>query len=297
MIAVAQFLAKCNETRPREIHRKIRSFDNIKFWKATEFRTFLLYIGVVFLKNHITPAEYEMFKVLFCATTICSSNMYKKLLPAARSLFADFTEMHINLYGEQSITINIHNTSHVVDDVEQFGPLNTISAYPFENQLHQLKMKLQQCNYPLQQVARRLIERSQCKNNLLWNHQGPNFPVLENDFFLPDGSVAYNCIKYKANTTLSNTEKDKWFLTKSNHIIEFAYFVRDGHGNNLIFGSALKNTGDFFETPFESKLLNIFSSDGDKNEPEYFKLETIKAKMYCLPSEGSLVFIPLLHTL
>lgn len=31
--------------------RKIRGFNDLNWWKATEFRTFLLYLGPVVLKN------------------------------------------------------------------------------------------------------------------------------------------------------------------------------------------------------------------------------------------------------
>lgn len=151
-------LAKCNNTRPSEIHRCIRSLDVIHHWKGTEFRVFLLYLGIVILQNHLNEQEYELFKTLFCAVTICSTEAYKRYLPVARGLFIEFIENHIDIYGENSITMNIHNTSHVVDDVENLGPLDTISAYAFENSLHHLKLRLKQCDKPLQQIARRLSE-------------------------------------------------------------------------------------------------------------------------------------------
>lgn len=158
-------MVKCNETRPSEIHRSIRTLNDIKYWKATEFRSFLLYIGIVVLKERVSQREYELFLKLFCAVSICSSHIYASYIPIARDLFIDFIENHIELFGEGSITMNIHNTSHVVDDVEMFGPLDTISAYKFENHLHHLKLNLKQCNQQLQQIARRIIEKSHSKKD------------------------------------------------------------------------------------------------------------------------------------
>lgn len=37
VIEISQFLKRCNETRPSEIHRSIRSLDCIKHWKAYIF--------------------------------------------------------------------------------------------------------------------------------------------------------------------------------------------------------------------------------------------------------------------
>lgn len=244
--------------------------------------------------------EYEMFLKLFCALTICSSNFYATYLPLARQLFVEFIENHIDLYGESSITINIHNTSHVVDDIEALGPLDTFSAYKFENHLHHLKIKLKQCNRPLQQIARRIIETSYSEK-VTFLKQNKKFPILKNQSMLPDGTLVFKCIEYKENAILSSSkekEKDKWFLTFTNDIIEFEYNAKDIHKKNMIRGSALKNIKNFFEEiPFNSEFLNIFMSDREKCEPQYYELNSIKAKMYCLPYNSQWVFIPLLHTL
>lgn len=60
-IAISAFLAKWNKTRPSDLHRKIRSLNDIKYWKGTEFRTFLLYVGIVALKDRLGQEEYTMF--------------------------------------------------------------------------------------------------------------------------------------------------------------------------------------------------------------------------------------------
>lgn len=155
---ISEIMNKCNASRPFEIHRKIRTLDHIKFWKGSEFSTFLHYVGIVVLKNHISNQEYELFLKLYCAVTICSTEAYTHYLPVARNLFIDFIENHIDIYGEQSITMNIHNLSHVVDDIENFGPLNILSAYEFENYLHDLKLNLKPGDKPLEQIARRILE-------------------------------------------------------------------------------------------------------------------------------------------
>lgn len=155
ILRISCVMKKFNETRPSDFHRSIRGLNYIKFWKATECRVFLLYIGVVVLHGRLSDEQYEMFLTLFGAVTICSSSAYRHFLPLARKLFIKFIEQHIHIFGEASITMNIHNTSHVVDDVEELGPLDTMSGYKFENHLFYLKKKLKQCNRPLQQIARR----------------------------------------------------------------------------------------------------------------------------------------------
>lgn len=299
---ISALMRKCNDTLPFEIHRSIRSLDHINYWKGTEFRSFLLYLGVVVLKKFLNQDEYDMFVKLHCAVTICSTSMYAPYLSIARQLFIDFIEDHINLHGEESITSNIHNLSHVVDDVENFGPLNTISAYEFENSLHQLKLRLKQCNRPLEQIARRIKEIAFPKTQNDDTHVRNDFPQLKNDFILASGLVGFRYIQYKPNAMLSSVNeniKNKWFLTFSNQIVEFHYVFKDGTANKyLIQGTPLKNTERFFQNPFDSNFLNIFISDCEHCcDSHLFGLSTIKAKLFSLPYEKKWVFIPILHTL
>ncbi|XP_072400949.1 uncharacterized protein [Diabrotica undecimpunctata] len=58
---------------PIEFNRKSRSLSELARWKATEFRTFLLYLGPVVLKGTIPVAIYEHFLLLHCAISILIS--------------------------------------------------------------------------------------------------------------------------------------------------------------------------------------------------------------------------------
>ena len=52
---------------PREFSRKCRSLKDVERWKATEFRQFLLYSGIVALKGQISTVLYKHFLLLFVA--------------------------------------------------------------------------------------------------------------------------------------------------------------------------------------------------------------------------------------
>lgn len=129
---------------PEEIHRRMRSLDFVSLWKGLEYRNFLNYAGIVVLKDYLPAKYFNHFLILFCAVRICSVSRYSILLEIARSLFIDFLIQFKSLYGVEFMTSNIHNLCHIVDEVKKFGPLSTLSAYPFENCLHLLKKKFKQ---------------------------------------------------------------------------------------------------------------------------------------------------------
>lgn len=295
---ISQILIQFNNTLPREIHRKIRRLEHVHYWKGTEYRTFLLYIGIVFLKDIIPKIEYDLFLKLFCAVTISSCKQYKLFIPLARTLYLEYIEGYINCYGLDAITSNIHNLSHVIDDIELFGDLSTISAYEFENELHQMKILLKQCNKPLEQVIRRLHEiDSRAQPVLLTNIFCPHVKLEFICTNSPNNS-AFRRIMFKPNTSLSSDIKNQWFLLKSNTIARFecAYKLENKY---LIRARPLNvnSKKNFFTRPFNSSHLNIFLSDTEESQAQTYELKDIKAKLFCLPYENKFVFMPLLHSL
>lgn len=293
-------MLRYNETLPTEIHRKIRSLEHIHFYKASEFRTIMLYVGIVLLKDFLPKNEYELFSKLFCAVTICSAKRYASYLPLARTLFIEYIEGHIAIYGLDSITSNIHNLSQVVDDVELFGELDQFNAYEFENSLHLMKLLLKQCNKPLEQLARRLYEISTTARLKSYkNEETKNFPNLK-EHFNTTNTIAYRKLEL-ANILLSDHIKNRWIMLNDNEqtIIQFVYAFKNG--NKICFrGQPLEiaSKENFFVRPFNSSNLNIFLySSIELCDAKNYDLSQVKAKLFCLPYRNKFVFMPLLHTL
>lgn len=292
-----------NRQIPSEIHRAIRTLDLISYWKGTEFRTFLLYVGMVLLKKFLIKEEYDHFMLLCCAVIICSSNVYKTYLPKAQEMFEEYIEDHINIYGIHSIISNIHNLCHIVDDVKQLGNLNDISTYEFENCLRHIKLKLKLHNKPLEQISRRLIELSSINSDSMSHPltSTDQFKIIvKNRIFQRNNSfVAFTDITIRPNVLLCTRKfGDKWFLTKDNVLVkmEYAIFVNDEY---KIRGKPIQDKKDFFTYPFSSHYINIFQSEIIEGCCRDFAIESIKAKMFCLKydNSGVYVFIPLLHSL
>lgn len=121
--SISGHLISLRDHMPCEINRKPRSLDEIKRWKATEFRQFLLYTGPVVLKS-VLIAEYEPlynhFLTLSIAIYILLSPKFSTTenLEYAESLLKTFIENTKSLYGNQFITHNVHGLSHLTDFVK-----------------------------------------------------------------------------------------------------------------------------------------------------------------------------------
>lgn len=286
-------MIKVNQTLPREIHRSIRRLDHLAHWKGTEYRTILLYVGIVVFKKILPLDRYTSFLKLACAVRICSTNIYGKYLPLARTLFHEYIEECISFDGADTVTSNIHHLAYVVDDVNNLGNLETINAYAFENALFQLKSLLKQCNRPLEQLARRIEENERVQEPFSFDVPD-QYPKMSKYFKLnndPD-RVAFKQIEYKANALLIDNFKDPWVLLNDNRIVKYEFAFKCDQ-DIFIRGRPLKQTSNFFTQPFNSKYLDIFASNA-----ENFNVTDIKAKLFCIMhAENMFDYVPLLHTL
>lgn len=297
MKRISKFLIEVNQTLPHEIHRSIRTLDHLAYWKGTEYRTILLYVRIVVFEKVLPVEHYRLFLKLACAVRICSTKAYAKCLPLARTLFNEYIEDCINLYGIDSITSNIHHLTHIVDDVENLGNLNTINSYKFENALFQMKSLLKQCNRPLEQLARRIKENE--KNEDPFSFDAPTqYPKMSKSIVKDNGPVqfVFKQVEYKANAILIDNLKDQWVLLDDSTIVKYEFAFKCDRGF-FIRGQPLKRTNNFFTHPFDSSYLDIFVSDGECSVSKDFNIGNIKAKLFCINSGNKFVYFPLMHTL
>lgn len=313
---VNQMLESANKDRPTEIHRSIRSLKYLCNWKGSEFRTILLYVGIVALKDCLRKEEYDHFVMLSCATTICSTDHFRKYvlrrennaLSLVDNLLLDYIEKYIDLYGTESITSNVHNLCHLTDDVRRFGNLNTISTYPYENALRTLKLKIKKCNKPLEQISRRIKEVEKVMDtkvsiniSSLSSHESNEIPIFK--YPMTVDQSAYETIIFDGFRLSNRKYGDKWISYKSlsGHIciLEFIKAVKKTtiQGiETLVCGKPIINKNDYFTSPFKSSNLNIFISNGERGSEICIRLNAIICKLVCMHYKNSLVFVPLLHT-
>lgn len=299
---INKLLGAYNSEMPIDIHRSIRSLNCYCFWKGTEFRTFLLYIGVVLLKQFLRVEEYNHFLKLFCGVVLCSSDVYTQYTHLAKELFDEFVDDYTDLYGADSISSNVHNVSHIVEDVRNFGNLTKFDSYAFENCLYSLKLRVKNCAKPLEQISRRI-----CELDLNYREPLDINELYQDKYFAPELKYPFRCeqtnnMNYQeislGKDSLLSCRKigDKWFLTKEGDVIEFNFATKKNE-KYFLNGSRIRNLRNFFTYPISSMNINIFVAKNEKDTASYYELEYVKAKMICLSSGNELVFIPLLHTL
>lgn len=140
---------------PTEFNRKLRPVAELAYWKATEFRFFLIYGGFAFLRNEdvLSRERYEhylKFAVLMCS--LLFDCQYLEPLEI-QQLVKEFASEAIGLYGKQFMSYNVHSLIHLIDDFLNHGSLEQMSSFPFESYLGIVKNSVRSGFKPFEQAA------------------------------------------------------------------------------------------------------------------------------------------------
>lgn len=218
------------------------------------------YYGPVVLRDYLSVRYYNHFMKLFYAVRLAYSDKYVGRIALIDRLFEDYVEEFKELYGSAFMTSNVLNLLHIAEDVQRFGPLSTISAYPFESYLGRLKSIVRAGKNPLMQIAFRLIERSNIDDDD--NDKNHNGHIM---------------IKTKGSKS-SVTIPERHFML-CNHRIEDQWFLADGKVTKMV-GVVQVGPDVFIEG---AQLTTSFS--------DFKKIKIKKSE------EGDeCTFIPILHT-
>lgn len=324
--SISAYLIRCKT--PVEIHRGMRSLREIPRWKATEFRTFLLYVSIVVLKKHLPSFYYDHFLLLFCSVVILNSEYFiQTLLPYADDMIKSYLNIFKDKYGAEHFTSNLHNLSHLVSEVKRFGPLCNFDAYKFENKLQQIKKMIRSGRNHIVQIRNRLTELELLNSEMpIKEHNTDALAVLTGIMKLEthehigglaiNANIAYKMAKFSTFEIRTHMDVDKWVLTKDQEIVAAKHFILNAQNNECYFvGSAILEKKNFFDKPFQSSSLFIFAASKTFDSPKIYDVKDIVCKLFpldclvdCDDSESEtenqigddtfdIVFIPLWHTL
>ncbi|XP_065643048.1 uncharacterized protein LOC105845058 isoform X3 [Hydra vulgaris] len=267
---ISEKLRELSGKLPSEFARQPRGIDEFKRWKATEFKNFLLYTGMIVLKNVVSQEIYTHFLSLSVAMSIMIDNDLlndHKLLMYAKGLLEWFVYRSSFLYGQEFVTYNVHSLTHLYEDVVNHScSLQDISAFPFENYLGILKSYVRKAQSPLSQLTKRIEEIEKC------------------------------CVtrsKQQSKTKISIGNKNRWFFIRGEKVVR----VNNVIGNDIeCYVYQISDLDGFFDDPCCSKLLHIyFLHKNVQFKKQFIKKDLIIKKVCGIPYNDGYVLVPLHH--
>lgn len=296
--AISDHLKLCRQSLPRSFSRKPRSLTEYNQWKATEFRQFLLYTGPVVLFQRLPRQQYKNFLVLSTAMRILLSPLCREYYGYAQKLLRCFVTNFAKIYGTTFLVNNTHSLLHLADDAKRYGPLDSVSCFPFENYLGQLKKLVRKPQKPVQQIVRRVYERQ------LFAHMPEELSVKDVKLTQPHESgpmlaefpiqqyAQYKMYKHK-DTIISNFPGTNCYELEGRVVI-----VR-----NIVHSSAVTHvvyelfeTGTcFFNYPINSTSLGVCLLSKLSGQLSSAPVANFTKPLFLLPLQNMFVALPQLH--
>jgi len=187
-------LAEMSAETPSCFQRKVVGLKNWADFKATQLRQILLYTGNPALDVLTEDARFH-FRCLSVAIRILLDKDLSVHLAKAEELLVYFVEEGVRLYGAGFAVTNTHGLLHLVEDYNEYGPLDGISCFPYENFLGVLKRRIRSGHQPLKQAVARLSEKKRLKPKPIYS------PITEKQ---PDSAVI-----------VEDDERDRTYATRS----------------------------------------------------------------------------------
>ena len=298
---ISENLVSLRKFIPSEFCRKPRELADFDRFKATEFRQILLYTGPIVFRHMISEDMYKHF-MLLCVGMTCllSTHLHKEYCDYARDLFVLFVKNAGALFGDTFLVYNVHSLIHLADDAKLYGPLDTISSFPFENYLQFVKKLVRNKYVPLQNVVNRLLEKRDVQMSRISGARVLSGEI--HDGQLPVGfdlSITYTEYK-KVNVgghSFATTIKDSCIMFNDNDSlpgIGKIDNILDIDGDTVFVCRRYKSVENFFQYPLESSKLHIFLVKGLRRTLECVRMVNVLCKCVCLPqTPDSFVIYPL----
>ena len=104
---------------PIEFPRMQRSIsDHLKFFKASEYRSFLFYAGLPILKYFLPDFHFKHFvQYIISMRLLCDKNFQTEDLIQAFKIINQFIQEFEKLYGKNNMTFNLHSHLHLPQQV------------------------------------------------------------------------------------------------------------------------------------------------------------------------------------
>lgn len=119
---------------PKSACRLTRPISDMKFWKASEWRNWLLFCSFPVLSDLLPRRFLEHYALLITAIYILlKENVTGNDLNNATRLLENFVVEFQILYGEINMVFNIHLLTHLSKCVSMFGPLWNFSLFNYES--------------------------------------------------------------------------------------------------------------------------------------------------------------------
>ncbi|XP_065213071.1 uncharacterized protein LOC135840511 isoform X1 [Planococcus citri] len=284
---------------PVEFVRHPRSIDEYKRWKATEFRTFLLYYGTAVLIGVLPTEKLKHFQHLQFAIRL----LFKNKIDRAQEIIQKFVSTFSTLYHKSLINHNLHGLIHFAEDCRVFGSPDSFSAFPFENFLSVIKKLFRSGNAPLMQIINRyseilkVTEKKSESAKVKISHPHKLHKQMFSSSSEREIVNAYQRVHMGNFTLRCDRDGDRFCKLKDGSFIRIKDFIEvvnpiTNESRICIIGEKFMEVDSLYDIPWKSDEVGIYEARNLEKNLRSYGIEKFQTKCFAFPSfnhEGAYV--------
>lgn len=152
---------------PSGISRVPRNINDVKLYKGSEFKNFLLYYSLPCLKNLSQNSKYYKHWALlvYSMHIFLSEKIFDVDLRLAGEALEKFVLQIEELYPETMMKYNVHLLLHLKENVQNFGALWAWSTFPYESYNLIIRQMVFSSQYVMNQICKSYLRLQSIKDN------------------------------------------------------------------------------------------------------------------------------------
>lgn len=276
---------------PSDFNRKLGPLSYFNQYKATQYRQLLLYAAPAVFRDVIDQNCYQHMMLLHCIIRFLSfENQYAEILDFCQAAIESYVTLCEQLYGQQFISYNVHGILHIVDDVRELGPLESFSAFCYENNMPSVRnLSTERPRGPLEQLYKNMKIRCDLTE-----------PVKDVATIIPSGKHVDgplcgdfnndNCEQFQIvkidETILSKFLKDCCCILRNSEICIIMNIIRV-HGNVTLIVKQFLEKDSLYNVGYSSEAVGVYLCRRLPNTLFAVPLLELDKKCYLMPKWSS----------
>ncbi|KAL7293236.1 hypothetical protein TKK_0013376 [Trichogramma kaykai] len=282
-------LSEVTKFCPVDFARKPFKIQKHTKFKATEYRQIMLYSGSSTFSGLVQEDAYRHYLLFNAAMRIfIMPEPSEDLLDAAENFIKIFVIGAEKVYGSEFITYVTHGLLHLIEDVRNFGPLDSYSAFPYENHMSFFRRVCRKRNHHLQQIFNRRQESHRNIRKLpesvdLIKVKGEHYsrPLVE----LPtiQDYRQFSSLEYKS-MTLNLKNSDNTVLIDDNQVAIIKNIIQFKNQDCTLLVNRFHSVEGLYTLgDFDSSCVGMFKVNSLSKDFDLVPIESIKAKCFRMP--------------
>lgn len=280
-----------------EFKRSPKSLQDRGTIQANDRRWYLLYYLRYSLSGILNMTYVSHMQLLSAAIySLSKKSITQNEIKSARAKLTQFADDFEELYGKESVTMNVHLIRHIPDAVIHLGPLWAQSLFGFEAMNGVLNRMVKSPKQPIQQIAGKYIMRMSLKGKIDFKPRSSKvicsikdkttIPTIEEKVaFLEKGiehgtfqlwkRIKFNGVSYTS-TVYRDTKSIDYFVLLSNKAMgKIRYFIETGMNVYALVANFTEyERSDHLIEVIENKSFSLFSIKEIAKKLLYFKMLT-----------------------